>query len=141
VRKVADGARPCPLLQARAHDGRRHDRGERAGQSRCLRCACRAARHHNRNRRWFSTETGEPDRLYLLPQDPDCRPRRKQASARLATHRPRSGGALLELRRQPKAALPARANWTNIFGYRLDLMGKSCLNPPYVVGVSCFCRR
>jgi signal transduction histidine kinase len=54
---------------------------------------------------------------------PDCRPRRKQAAARLATHRPRSGGALLELRRQPKAALPARANWTNIFG-RLDLMVK-----------------
>src|SRR5258708_25559166 len=56
---------------------------------------------------------------------PDCRPRRKQASARLATHRPRSGGGLLELRRQPQAALPARANWTNIFGYRLDLMSKS----------------
>src|SRR5262249_43221092 len=53
----------------------------------------------------------------------------------------RSGGALLELRRQPQAALPARANWTNIFGYRLDLMSKPCLNPPYVVGVSCFCWR
>ncbi len=27
-----DGARPCPLAQARAHDGRRRDRDERAGQ-------------------------------------------------------------------------------------------------------------
>ena len=27
-----DRARPCPLAQARAHDGRRRDRGERAGQ-------------------------------------------------------------------------------------------------------------
>jgi hypothetical protein len=42
----------------------------------------------------------------------------------LATHRPRSGGALLELRRQPQAALPARANWTNIFSYRLDFDGQ-----------------
>jgi hypothetical protein len=77
---------------------------------------------------WFSIETGEPDRLYLLPQDP---------IAALVG----SKYQLLELRRQPQAALPARANWTNIFGYRLDLMSKSCLNPPYVVGVSCFCRR
>jgi hypothetical protein len=27
-----NGARPCPLAQARAHDGWRRDRGERAGQ-------------------------------------------------------------------------------------------------------------
>ena len=27
-----DGARPCPLAQARAHDGRRRDRDERGGQ-------------------------------------------------------------------------------------------------------------
>jgi hypothetical protein len=29
---IRERARPCPLAQARAHDGRRRDRGERTGQ-------------------------------------------------------------------------------------------------------------